>query len=194
MKKPNLFKSKAEKERERRMAVNKAMNQLERRIKKLEDQEQVYINAAKVAMREALPEQIELAKKALKLTIGEKKRTFAMLVNLRIVSQMKEMSAMTTDFVHALGDIGKSIAANTTEDMSKFVNEIQEAMEKVTAQTEEVIEVLESNQNEVGIFADKISNVDDTEIDNKIYGKSQSGMSNDEIEKKLASLREEINK
>ncbi len=194
MKKPNLFKSKAEKERERRMAVNKAMNQLERRIKKLEDQEQVYINAAKVAMREALPEQIELAKKALKLTIGEKKRTFAMLVNLRIVSQMKEMSAMTTDFVHALGDIGKSIAANTTEDMSKFVNEIQEAMEKVTAQTEEVIEVLESNQNEVGVFADKISNVDDTEIDNKIYGKSQSGMSNDEIEKKLASLREEINK
>lgn len=194
MKKPNLFKSKAEKERERRMAVNKAMNQLERRIKKLEDQEQVYINAAKVAMREALPEQIELAKKALKLTIGEKKRTFAMLVNLRIVSQMKEMSAMKTDFVHALGDIGKSIAANTTEDMSKFVNEIQEAMEKVTAQTEEVIEVLESNQNEVGVFADKISNVDDTEIDNKIYGKSQSGMSNDEIEKKLASLREEINK
>ena len=66
MKKLNLFKSKAEKERERRMAVNKAMNELEKRIKKLENQEQVYINAARTAMREALPEQIELAKKALK--------------------------------------------------------------------------------------------------------------------------------
>lgn len=194
MKKLNLFKSKAEKERERRMAVNKAMNELEKRIKKLENQEQVYINAARTAMREALPEQIELAKKALKLTIGEKKRTFAMLVNLKIVSQMKEMSSMTTDFVNALGDIGKSIAVNTAQDMSKFVGEIQEAMEKVTAQTEEVIDVLEYNQSEVGAFADKLSSVDDTDIDNRIYGQTQSNLSDDDIEKKLASLREEISK
>ena len=194
MKKLNLFKSKAEKERERRMAVNKAMNELEKRIKKLENQEQVYINAARTTMREALPEQIELAKKALKLTIGEKKRTFAMLVNLKIVSQMKEMSSMTTDFVNALGDIGKSIAVNTAQDMSKFVGEIQEAMEKVTAQTEEVIDVLEFNQSEVGAFADKLSSVDDTDIDNRIYGQTQSNLSDDDIEKKLASLREEISK
>ena len=117
-----------------------------------------------------------------------------MLVNLKIVSQMKEMSSMTTDFVNALGDIGKSIAVNTAQDMSKFVGEIQEAMEKVTAQTEEVIDVLEYNQSEVGAFADKLSSVDDTDIDNRIYGQTQSNLSDDDIEKKLASLREEISK
>ena len=93
-----LFKSKAEKEQERRMLVKKSMRELEKRINKLKEQEATYVRAAQVAMREELPEQIKLAKEALKMTISERKRTYKMLLNAQIISQMKDMTAMTNEF------------------------------------------------------------------------------------------------
>ena len=70
-----LFKSKQEKEQERRMLVKQSMKELEKRVRKLKEQEAVYIKAAKTAQEENLPRQIQLAKDALKMTISERKRT-----------------------------------------------------------------------------------------------------------------------
>ena len=85
-----LFKSKAEKEQERKMLVKKSMRELEKRIVKLKEQEGKYIQAAQLAIREQLPDQEKLAKEALKMTISERKRTYKMLLNAQIISQMKE--------------------------------------------------------------------------------------------------------
>lgn len=188
-----LFKSKAEKELERKMAVRRAMSEMEKRIAKLKSQEQVYRDAANIAMRESLPEQIELATKALQLTKGEEKRTYQMLLNLRIISQMKDMSAMTNSFVTALRQIGKSISYNTAKDMRKLVGEIESAMENVASQTEAVMDVMELNQSAVSNLADKVSPADKSEYNRMIYGNNDSAVEDQEIEKKLASLRKEIN-
>ena len=64
-----LFKSKEEKLAERKALVKQSMKELEKRIRKLKEQEAVYIKAAKVAQQENLPEQIALAKNALKANV-----------------------------------------------------------------------------------------------------------------------------
>ena len=86
-----LFKSKAEKEQERKMLVRQSMRELEKRIQKLEAQQKNYIADARKAREEGLPDMELLAKNALKMTVTERKRTYRMLLQARIISQMKDM-------------------------------------------------------------------------------------------------------
>ena len=188
-----LFKSKAEKEQERRMLVKKSMRELEKRINKLKEQEATYIKAAQVAMREELPEQIKLAKEALKMTISERKRTYKMLLNAQIISQMKDMTAMTNEFLQAIHVISKDIAGSTTADMSKLTGELKQAMEKVSEQTENLGEMLEESQDTVGDFSAGNSLVSDDEIDKLVYGNSQGASSSaSDIDAELEMLKRQL--
>ncbi len=165
-----LFKSKAEKEQERRLLVKRSMKELEKRIAKLNQQEQVYINAAKIAMREGLPEQIKLAKEALKMTVSERKRTYKMLLNAQIISQMKDMSAMTSEFLKAIQIISKDIAGSANADMNKLSAELKLAMDRVGEQTETLNDMLEESQDELTGFSSSSQLASDDEIDKLIYG------------------------
>lgn len=166
-----LFKSKQEKENERKRLVKESMRELEKRIKKLEAQEQVYVKAAQEAIKEELPDQVKLAKHALKLTVAERKRTKQMLLNAQIISQLKDMTEMTTSFLGAVKVISASIAKGTSADVSKISAELNMAMGRVKDQTEDLSDMLEESQQDiadVGEYADKL--VDDKEIEAKIYG------------------------
>ena len=138
-----LFKSKAQKEQERKMLVKQSMKELEKRITKLKAQEGKYIEMAKIAQREELPDQIKLAEEALRMTISERKRTYKMLLNSQIISQMKDMTSMTNEFLSAIQVISKDIAHGTTADMSKISGELRLAMDKVSEQTEQLSDMLE---------------------------------------------------
>ena len=188
-----LFKSKAEKEQERRMLVKKSMRELEKRINKLKEQEATYVRAAQVAMREELPEQIKLAKEALKMTISERKRTYKMLLNAQIISQMKDMTAMTNEFLQAIHVISKDIAGSTTADMNKLTGELKVAMEKVSEQTENLGEMLEESQDTVGDFSAGNALVGDDEIDKLVYGNSQGATSStSDIDAELEMLKKQL--
>lgn len=169
-----LFKTKAEKEQERKMLVKKSMRELEKRINKLKEQEGKYVQAAQIAIREQLPDQEKLAKEALKMTISERKRTYKMLLNAQIISQMKDMSAMTGEFLNAIHVISKDIAGSTSADMSKLSGELKAAMDKVATQTENLGEMLEDSQEDMTDFSVSSSLVADSEIDSMIYGNGQS--------------------
>ena len=173
-----LFKSKAEKEQERRMLVKKSMRELEKRIQKLKEQETKYVQAAQIAIREQLPDQEKLAKEALKMTISERKRTYKMLLNAQIISQMKDMSAMTGEFLNAIHVISKDIAGSTSTDMSKLTTELKMAMEKVADQTENLSELMEESQEDVSEFSVQSSLVSDDEIEKRIYGGAESANAN----------------
>lgn len=190
-----LFKSKAEKEQERRMLVKQSMKELEKRVRKLKEQEAVYVRAAKTAQDENLPKQIQLAKDALKMTISERKRTMEMLLNAQIISQMRDMSAMTGEFLKAVHNISKSIAGTTSQDVNKISAELKMAMNKVENQTENLADMLEDSQDDISDYGEGISSVSDEEIDQLIYGaggaSSGSAMSLDD---ELLSLQKELNK
>ena len=189
-----LIKSKAEKEQERKMQVRRSMKELEKRIVKLREQETIYIKTAQEAMREDLPEQVKLAKEALKMTISERKRTYQMLLNARIMSQMKDMSAMTNEFLQAMHVISRDIARTTTADMTKISNELKLAMQKVSDQTENFTEMMADAQDDmVDISADS-SMVSDDEINKLIYGNAQADEASDDasIDSELEKLRKQL--
>lgn len=191
-----FFKSKAEKEQERKMLVKRSMKELEKRIAKLKEQEQVYINAARVAIREELPDQIKLATEALKMTRSEEKRTYKMLLNAQIISQMKDMTAMTNEFLGAIQVISKDIANTTTADMSKLTSELRMAMDKVSEQTENLGEMLEESQDTVSDFTATSNIVSDDEINALIYGQQTPGAQTTggtQIDDELAALKTQFN-
>lgn len=191
-----FFKSKAEKEQERKMLVKRSMKELEKRIAKLKEQEQVYINAARVAIREELPDQIKLATEALKMTKSEEKRTYKMLLNAQIISQMKDMTAMTNEFLGAIQVISKDIANTTTADMSKLTSELRMAMDKVSEQTENLGEMLEESQDTVSDFTATSNIVSDDEINALIYGQQTPGAQTPgatQIDDELAALKTQFN-
>ena len=188
-----LFKSKAEKEQERRMLVKKSMRELEKRINNLQQQEEVYVNAAKVAIKEGLPEQVKLAKEALKLTISERKRTYKMLLNAQIISQMKDMMQMTGEFLEAIRVISKDIAGTTTQDVSKLSGELKMAMEKVSDQTEDLNEMLEDSQDDITDFSTESKLVADEEVDKIIYGSPSSEGDQVAIDAELEALKKQLN-
>ena len=192
-----LFKSKAQKEQERKMLVKKSMKELEKRIAKLKEQEQVYINAARVAIREELPDQIKLATEALKMTRSEEKRTYKMLLNAQIISQMKDMTAMTNEFLGAIQVISKDIANTTTADMSKLTSDLRMAMDKVSEQTENLGEMLEESQDSVSDFTATSTIVSDDEINALIYGQQTPGAQQTtggtQIDDELAALKSQFN-
>ena len=178
-----LFKSKAEKEQERRMLVKKSMKELEKRIRKLKEQESVYINAARIAQRENLPEQLKLAKDALKMTISEEKRTYQMLLNAQVISQMKDMTSMTSEFLNTVHVISKSIAGTTSADVNKLSNELKLAMNKVADQTENLSEMMADAQDDVSDFSSDASLVSDDEIDKMIFSNNADSSIDEELEK-----------
>jgi methionine synthase II (cobalamin-independent) len=191
-----LFKSKAEKEAERRMLVKQSMKELEKRIRKLKEQEAVYIRAAKAAQQENLPKQIQLAKDALKMTVSERKRTMEMLLNAQIISQMRDMSAMTGEFLKAVHNISKSIAGSTSQDVNKISSELKIAMGKVENQTENLADMLENAQDDLSDYSEETSaSVSDEEIDQLIYGAGGASAGGAlSIDDELAALQRELNK
>lgn len=177
-----IFKSKAEKEQERKMLVKRSMKELEKRIRQLKEQEATYVNAARIAQRENLPEQEKLAIHALKLTKSEEKRTYQMLLNTQIISQMKDMTAMTSKFLDTVHVISKSIAGTTSADVNKLSNELRNAMSKVSEQTDNLSEMMEEAQDNVSDFSDDTSLVSDDEINKLIYGSGAEPSIDEELE------------
>ena len=178
------------------MLVKQSMKELEKRIRKLKEQEAVYVRAAKTAQQENLPEQIKLAKDALKMTISERKRTMKMLLNAQIISQMRDMSAMTGEFLKAVHNISKSIAGTSSADVNKISAELKMAMGKVENQTEDLADMLENSQDDIGDSTEGMSSVSDDEIDQLIYG-TQGGASQGDgvsIDQELLALQQELNK
>lgn len=191
-----LFKTKQEKEQERKMLVKQSMKELEKRIRKLKEQEAVYIKAAIVAQEENLPQQIQLAKDALKMTISERKRTMQMLLNAQIISQMRDMSAMTGEFLKAVHNISKSIAGTSNQDVSKISSDLRKAMGMVEAQTENLADMLDESQDSFTDYSEGMSSISDAEIDQMIYGTSgvQTNNMDLSIDQELLALQKELSK
>lgn len=187
-----LFKSKAQKEQERKMAVRRSMKELEKRIQKLEEQKKVYIDSVKIAEREGLPDEVKFARNALRMTESERKRTYQMLLRARVMSQMKDMSAMTNEFLEAIHTISKDIVGMTTTDMSKITGELRMAMDKVSEQTENLEELIEDSQDSVSAFSDESSLVTDADIDKLIYGSDGGANSAVDIDADIERLRKQL--
>jgi hypothetical protein len=189
-----LFKSKEEKERERNMAIKKSMRELEKHILELEKGEKVFADAVRIAQEQNLPQQIEKARQGLKESITEKKRTYMMLLDAKMMVQRRDMMARQKTFLGAVKTITKSIFESMKGvNVSKIAAGFDEAIEGAMAQTEEFDEMIDQTLSS-GDFSSNSYEVSDDEIDKILYGAGAGASTSSSIDDELAKLEAELGK
>ena len=138
----------SKKEIKKRMLIKQTINAMNKQIAKLEEQKQVYINAAREAKERGLAAQYELALSGLKMTIAQQKRIYEMKLNFEITSQMKDMTAMTTEFLRGMSSLSKDMMRLTKEkEFRKTEQQFAEAMAAAEMQTEHLEAFMDSTQS-----------------------------------------------
>ena len=189
-----LFKSKEEKERERNMAIKKSMRDLEKHIVELEKGEKVFAEAVRIAQEQNLPQQIEKARQGLKESITEKKRTYMMLLDAKMMVQRRDMMARQKTFLGAVKTITKSIFESMKGvNVSKIAAGFDEAIEGAMAQTEEFDGMIDQTLSS-GDFSSNSYEVSDDEIDKILYGAGAGASTSSSIDDELAKLEAELGK
>ena len=187
-----MFKSKADKERERNMAIKKSMRDLEKHIVDLEKGEKVFVDAVKMAQEQNLPQQMEKARQGLKESLTEKKRTYMMLLDAKIMVQRRDMMARQKTFLGAVKTITKSIFESMKGvNVNKIAAGFDQAIEGAMAQTEQFDEMIDQTLSS-GDFSSNSYEVSDDELDKVLYGGSSSSLSS--IDAELANLEAQFNK
>ena len=189
-----LFKTKQEKEIEKKMLVKKTINQMNKQISKLEDQKKVYISAAKRAKKLGLMNQYNLAVTGLKMTMAQQKRAQEMLLNFEITSQMKDMTVMTHEFLGGLSLLSKEMTKLTnSKDFAKVQQQFEAAMEGVQTQTEQMDIYLDMSEGEFNAHTGDTNAISDDEINSLIDQElAIDEVSDDDIDKQLDEISKKI--
>ena len=138
----------SKKEIKKKMLISQTISSMNKQIQKLEEQKKVYVEAGKQAKQKGLPAQYNLALSGLRMTIAQQKRVYEMKLNFEITSQMKDMSAMTTEFLKGMGSLSKDMMKLTKEkDFLKVQKQFNEAMLGVEMQTEQMEAFLDETQS-----------------------------------------------
>ncbi len=190
-----LFKTKQEKELEEKMQVRKTLSQMQKHIDKLEAQKKVYIKAAKKSKRLGLTAQFNLAVTGLKMTMSQQKKAQEMMLNFEIVSQMKDMSSMTHEFLNGLSVVSKAMVKLTdSKEFAKVQAQFEAAMSGVELQQEQMDMFLDSSASEYSSQSGDSNSISDDEIMSLIDEQvGQDETSEDDITAELSKLRKRIN-
>ena len=190
-----LFKSKQQKEIEKKMLIKRTINSMNKQINKLEDQKQVFIDAAKRAKQKDLDAQFKLALSGYKMTVQQQKRAQEMLLNFEITAQMKDVTMMTSEFLRGMSDISKEMTKLAdAKEFAKIQAQFEEAMAAVETQTDQMDNFMEMSQETFynqGI--DKAGKMNDQELEKWILEQaSQDELSSENIDKEMEELRKKI--
>ncbi len=138
----------SKKEIKKKMLIKQTITQMNKQIQKLEEQKKVYIDAGKQAKQKGLTAQYNLALSGLRMTIAQQKRVYEMKLNFEITSQMKDMSAMTSEFLKGMGSLSKDMMKLTKEkDFLKVEKQFTEAMTNVELQTEHMENFMDETES-----------------------------------------------
>ncbi len=160
-----LFKSKQDKEIEKKMLIKKTMNSMQKHISKLEEQKKVYIEAAKSAKQKGLTAQVNLAISGLKMTMAQQKKAQEMMLNFEITSQMKDMTMMTSEFLKGMSTLSKEMTKLTdNKDFAKVQKQFEVAMSSVDKRSMEMEVFLDMSSSEFASQSVDPSGIKDEEI------------------------------
>lgn len=191
-----LFKSKQQKEIEKKMLIKRTINSMNKQINRLEDQKQVFIEAAKRAKQKDLDAQFNLALSGYKMTVQQQRRAQEMLLNFEITAQMKDVTMMTSEFLRGMSDISKEMTKLAdAKEFAKIQAQFEEAMMAVETQTDQMDNFMEMSQETFynqGI--DKSGKqMSDSELEKFIMEQaSQDELSSENIDKEMEEIRKKI--
>ncbi len=181
------------KEIKKKMLIKQTISTMNKQIQKLEEQKKVYIEAGKQAKQKGLDAQYNLALSGLRMTITQQRRVYEMKLNFEITSQMKDMSAMTTEFLKGMGTLSKDMMKLTKEkDFLKVQKQFSEAMMGVELQTEQMEQFMDETES---TFSSNYSgnNNENSELDKLIGNEAVTdNMTEQMIEKELEELKKRM--
>ena len=188
-----LFKSREEKEFEKKRLIKRTVYNMNKQIDALEEQKKAFGQKAVEAKKNGLEAQYNLALTGYKMTLLQQKRAQEMLLNFEITSQMKDMTLMTKQFLGGMSVLSREMAK--LADDKEFI-EVQKqfdiAMGKAERQAEQMDLFMETSHDSVADAA-KSGSVDDKEIEQSIEQMAGAGEFSDEaIDKELEDLKKKI--
>lgn len=191
-----FFKSKEEKRIERDIQIRKTLGLFGRQVKSLVESERVYLGNAKEALQISAKQQYELAKKALKQTLAQRRRLEQQLLTLKIATQMRNQAESHVEFAKTLNVVSKTIAdAFGSADLLQTQKDFEKAMSRARTMEERMDIFLETSSD--SMFAEAEEDVvSDEEIDKLIEGKvaHEEVEIDDEITRGLSEVANEISK
>ncbi|MCD8308286.1 MAG: hypothetical protein LUD19_00410 [Clostridia bacterium] len=188
-----LFKSKADKEFEKKRLIKKTVYDMNKQIAALEDQKKVFVQKATEAKKNGLEAQYNLAITGYKMTLTQQRRAQEMLLNFEITSQMKDMTLMTKQFLGGMSVLSKEMAKLADEkEFVQVQKQFEIAMGKAEMQAEQMEMFMESSQDSFSAAAG--NGVNDGEIKEMI--EQQAGLSDEfsdeAIDREIEELKKKI--
>ena len=191
-----LFKSKQQKEIEKKMLIKRTINTMNKQINRLEEQKKVFVDAAKRAKEKDLDAQYKLALSGYKMTVQQQKRAQEMLLNFEITAQMKDVTMMTSEFLRGMSAISKEMTKLAdAKEFAKIQAQFEEAMVAVETQTDQMDNFMEMSQETFyNQGVDKNGKqMSDEEFEKFIMEQvSDDELSDEAIEKEMEALRNKI--
>ena len=190
------FISKQQKEIEKKMLIKRTINSMNKQINKLEEQKQVFVEAAKRAKEKDLDAQFKLALSGYKMTLQQQRRAQEMLLNFEITAQMKDVKMMTSEFLRGMSDISREMTKLAdAKEFAKIQSQFEEAMAAVETQTDQMDNFMEMSQETFyNQGRDKTGKqMTDEEFEKYILEQvGQDELSSDNIDKEMEELRKKI--
>lgn len=191
-----LFRTKQQKEIQKKMLVKRTVNSMNKQIARLEEQKKVFIDAAKRAKEKNLDAQFNLALSGYRMTVQQQKRAQEMLLNFEITAQMRDVTMMTTEFLKGMSVISKEMSKLAdAKEFEKIQAQFEEAITAVETQTEQIDSFMEISQES---FASAGKAKDGKEINADDFEKfimeasSSEQASNEDIDKEIEELKKKI--
>lgn len=166
-----LFKSKLDKDMEKRMLVRKTTQQITKFIAQLQTQKEKAIAAARQAKAEGSESAYNLAASSLKMAIAQEKRAKDMLLNFEIALQMRDLTAMTSGFLDGMSVMSKQMKELTGDmNFAKVQRQFEEALIGVEQTTDKLDMLLDSRDTSFKSILQGGANDDKIEVDGMILG------------------------
>ena len=183
-----LFKSKAEKALEAKLAIRQGVNELKKCDRSLEKKKEELIKFAQEAKKQGISQQYNIAVSGLKMVLSYQKRCKAMMLQIQMTESMRDLTTMNANFVKLMGNVGKEVS-NVTKSTNFAKNMLD--FEKGMLSAETAMDQLESFLEDSGMAfeTDVESDVED-EINKMIdaTGAAEINALDDEIDKRLAEI------
>ena len=191
-----LFKSKAEKEFDKKMVVKKTINSMNKQISTLEEQKNIFVEKAKEAKKKGLEAQYNLALSGYRMTYAQQKKAQEMLLNFEITSQMKDMTMMTSEFLKGMSLLSREMSKLAdSKQFAKVQKEFEIAMNSVEEQSSQMEVFLESAETTFDAAASsEKQNISDEDFEKMIDEESAQdiGGTDAELDRQMEELKKKI--
>jgi len=145
-----MFKTKKQKEFEKRIAQKRLLKELSNQIKKLDMKKNAFIREGQEAYSKGMKQQFNLAAAVLRISLNQKKRVETMLMNLKITSQLKDISKVTVDFLKQMKSVSKDLIKITDlKSFDKISSDFDFALRRFTSQTENMENFINDSEKSI---------------------------------------------